>query len=108
MRRDGRAVECNGLENRQAVLSRLRGSNPRPSASERMYPRRDSNPRGVGANTCSAHARARGASEMSASDSERGESPSLAPASMSDAICAWFEQRDHTAKFEAPVENIFG
>lgn len=32
-RRDGRAVECNGLENRQAVLSRLQGSNPCPSAS---------------------------------------------------------------------------
>lgn len=28
--------------------------------------------------------------------------------SMSDAICAWFEQRNHTAEFEAPVEKLFG
>ena len=31
-RRDGRAVDCSGLENRQAASSRLQGSNPCPSA----------------------------------------------------------------------------
>ena len=33
LRRDGRAVECNGLENRRAALNRPLGSNPSPSAS---------------------------------------------------------------------------